>query len=155
MRDYEKKLAALEERLHKESRDLRDELTQRIDGLEEYAKKEIDVGVTKLKAEQKKREEDVDDLSDRIKSSSNSLERKVEGVEEKISDNHRDLREQILGQSKNLNEEIRKRVIEFEETLNRHVGELRTDKMDRAALAALLKEMSMRINRELDTLELQ
>ena len=155
MRDYESKLAGLEERMKKDADTLREDLEKRIESLEEYMKKELESLVSKLKAEQKKREDEDDGLKDRLKETSTSIDRRHDELEEKVSDNHRELREQVLAQSKSLNEEIRRRGGDLEALVDRHVNDLRSDKMDRAALAALLKEMSMRINRELDSLELQ
>src|SRR5215210_7153000 len=67
MRDYEKRFARLEERLIKESGDLRDDTKKRFDALELYIKQEFESLSLRLTAEQNVRGEAVDALSLGIK----------------------------------------------------------------------------------------
>jgi len=100
MQVYEKKLTRLEERLVTESAELRDDLKKRFDALELYTKKEIEALVNQVKAEQKKRDEAFEELSQRLKEGTASLERTLTQLTEKTSTGDRDLREQVLGQLK-------------------------------------------------------
>src|SRR5437868_2675049 len=56
-RDYEKRFARLEERLTKESTDLKNEVKRRFDMLENYIKKEIKTLGERIRREKKKRKD--------------------------------------------------------------------------------------------------
>src|SRR5215212_4784716 len=63
MRDYEKRFTRLEERLLKESQDLRDETRRRFDSLEAFIKSEFAAVTDRLQSEQRTRDESVQTLS--------------------------------------------------------------------------------------------
>lgn len=126
MRDYEKRFAHLEERMHKELNDLRDDSKKRFGSVEKYIKSEIE------------------SLNDTTK----SLEKKIGKVDEKLSKNSRDLRQQILDQSKSLSDDILKKHGETSAALDRVAQELGNDKADRAALSELFTEMAMRLTND-------
>jgi len=147
-REYEKRFQRLEERLIKEAADLREDLRKRFDGLEAYVKQEIESLVRNLKAEHDQRTETHNDISRELKITSQSFERKTSQIDEQLSANTRALREQILEQSKNLSDEIREKHETMTAGVNRATAELRNEKTDRAALAALFMEVAMRLNNE-------
>lgn len=148
MRDYERKFARLEERLLKESTELRDELKKRFDALEGYIGKEVDSLGDRLKAEHGERAEAVKELAQELKGLAKAMERRTGQLEEHATKSHRELRQQLFDQSKTLSEEIQQKADELAAVLARHVDELRSDKTDRTALAALFAEVSMRLNDE-------
>ena len=148
MRDYEKRFSRLEERLLKESADLRDETRKRFDALETFIKNEMEALTGRLQAEQRTREESAQNLSRELQASSKSLEKKLGDFDEQNSRGQRDLRQQILDQSKSLSDEIRHKHEEIKAALAREVAELSRDKTDRAALAALFSEVALRLNDE-------
>src|SRR5262245_26471717 len=76
-REFEKKMARLEERLAKESADLRDEIRRRFDALEGFTKKEIESLSDRLRNEQTERTEVLKEISGELKETSKSLEKKV------------------------------------------------------------------------------
>jgi DNA anti-recombination protein RmuC len=148
MRDYEKRFTRLEERLLKESSSLRDETKRRFDSLETYIKQELEALTERLTAEQTTRADAAEKLSQNIRDLSGSVEKRAAQIDEQASKNHRELRQQILEQSKSLNDEIRHKYEDLSAALAREASELRTDKTDRAALAALFTEVAMRLNNE-------
>jgi DNA anti-recombination protein RmuC len=148
MRDYEKRFSRLEERLLKESADLRDETRKRFDALETFIKNEMEALTGRLQSEQRTREESAQSLSRELQESSKSLEKKLGDFDEQNSRSQRDLRQQILDQSKSLSDEIRHKNEEIKAALAREVAELSHDKTDRAALAALFSEVALRLNDE-------
>jgi len=148
MRDYEKRFARLEERLIKESADLRDETRKRFDALEMYIKQEFESLTDRVTAEQNARGEAVEALSQGIKDTTRSFEKRTAQMDEQSSKSQRELRQQILDQSKSLNDEIRQKYEELTAALQREAAELRTDKTDRSALAALFTEVAMRLNND-------
>lgn len=148
MRDYEKRFSRLEERLLKESADLREDTRRRFDALETFIRKELDSLGDRLKSEQGTRDESVQELSRSLQETGKALERKIVQLDEQTSRNQSDLRQQILDQSKSLNDEIRQKYEELTAALEREAVELRHDKTDRSALAALFTEVALRLNNE-------
>ncbi|MGB7924954.1 MAG: hypothetical protein WCF57_17065 [Pyrinomonadaceae bacterium] len=146
MRDYEKRFSRLEERLLKESADLRDETRKRFDALETFIRNELEALTGRLQVEQRTREEAAQSLSRELQEASKSLEKKLGQADEQNSRSQRDLRQQILDQSKSLSDEIRQKHDEISAMLAREVAELGRDKTDRAALAALFSEVALRLS---------
>lgn len=148
MQDNNRRFVRLEERLVKESSDLREEFRRRHDALEAYVRKELESLNDRLKAEQSERADSARKFSRDLKDMGESFEKKTDQLAEQIATNHRDLHELILEQSKSLSEDLRQKYTEISSTLDRQVQEIRTDKTDRSALAALFTEMAMRLNNE-------
>jgi hypothetical protein len=148
MRDYEKRFARLEERLIKESGDLRDDTKKRFDALEMYVKRELESLTERLTSEQNTRTESVEALSQGIKETARAFEKRTAQMDEQSTRSQRELRQQLLEQSKSLNDEIRQKYDELTAALEREAVELRTDKTDRSALAALFTEVALRLNND-------
>lgn len=148
MRDYEKRFSRLEERLLKESHDLRDETRKRFDALETFVKSEFEAVTGRLQSEQRTRDDSVQGLSRELQETGKALERKLAQFDEQTTRTQRDLRQQILDQSKNLSDEIRQKYEELSALLDREVAELGNAKTDRASLASLFSELSLRLNNE-------
>jgi exonuclease VII large subunit len=148
MQDYEKRFGLLEERLVKECSNLRDDTTQRLDYLENYIKSEVDSFLARLKTEQTKRDESVNELAQEFRSLIKTLEKKVTELDEQTAQNQREVRQQILEQSKNLDNDIRQKSEEILTMLEREAKELRTGKTDRSTLAALFAELAVRLNND-------
>jgi len=137
MRDYEHRFARLEETLMKESADLRESTRKRFDALETYIRKEFEALESRLKSERDER----GNLGD-------VLVKRIGELHDQTSAAQRDLRGAILEQSKDLREEMERRHLEISATLERRFQELRKDKTDRAALAALFNEVALRLSDE-------
>jgi hypothetical protein len=147
-RDYERKFATLEERLLKESAELRNDLKRRFDSLEIYIKKEIEAVTDRVKAEQAGRADSMKELTRELKDLAMTMDRKTGQLDDQGARAQRELRQQLLDQSKSLSEEIQTHHKELSAALDQAVQQLRTDKTDRASLAALFMEASMRLNNE-------
>lgn len=148
MRDYEKRFSRLEERLLKESADLRDETRKRFDALETFVKSEFEAMTERLKSEQRTRDESVQTLSRELQDTGKAFDRKLAQFDEQTTRSQRDLRQQILDQSKNLSDEIRQKYEDLSALLDREVAELGNAKTDRASLASLFTEVALRLNNE-------
>jgi len=148
MRDYEKRFVRLEERLLKESADLREETKRRFDALETYIKNEVESLTDRLKAEQDQRAESAKGLGQELKDFTQSCDRKFTQLDEQAAKSQRELRQQILEQSKTLSDEIRQKHEELSAAVNREMAELSNDKTDRATLAGLFTEVALRLNNE-------
>lgn len=147
-REYEKRFNRLEERLMKESADLREDVKKRFDALETYIRKELESLTDRLKAEQNERDESTQELSNVIQAVAKDFVKRTSQLDDQLTKSQRELREQLLEQSKTLAEEIRRKTEELAATLARESHELRLEKTDRAALAAMFTELAMRLNNE-------
>jgi DNA repair exonuclease SbcCD ATPase subunit len=146
MRDYDRKFARLEERLVKETADLRDEVRRRLSALEAYMKAEVESQSDRLRAEQEGRSTADKELGRELRDSAQQFDQKLSQLDDLVARNQRDLRQQLHAQHQELVDDIRQRVEEVLGRLAHEAQELRSDKTDRKALAALLTEMAMRLS---------
>jgi DNA repair exonuclease SbcCD ATPase subunit len=148
VRETEKRFARQEERLLRESTDLREDVKKRFESLETYIKKEVESLMEQLKGERDERLESIKQLSGDLKDAVKSLEKKISQLEDQGTKNQRELRQQILDQSKSLSDEIRQKYEEISKAIGAEIQELRTDKLDRATLASFFKELAIRLTGE-------
>ena len=152
MRDLDRRFSRLEERLVKETADLRDEVRKRLATLEGYMKAEVDSLSERLRAEQDGRASADQDLGRDLRGTAQQFDQKLSQLDELVARGQRELRQQLHSQHQELSDELRRRFEDVLERLGREAGELRGDKTDRKALAALLTEMAMRLNGDLRAL---
>ena len=148
VREFERKFARLEERIIKETNDLKEDVRSRVEALEQYTKREMETLSEHLKADHDDRVESDAALSRELKDTAASLARRVTTVDEQLGKSQRELRQQILEQNQRLSDDIRKKIDEVLATLAHEAQTLRSDKADRATLAALLTEMAMRLTND-------
>ena len=149
MRDYEKRFMRVEERLTKESVDLREDTRKRFDALEAFIKAELAALAERLQAEQRTRDEAVLGLSRGVHETGQAFTAKLAELSEQSARAQSDLRQQILAQSKQLTDDIRQKQDETTALLQREVTGLNHLKTDRSSLATLLTEMALRLNNDL------
>jgi hypothetical protein len=148
MREVDRRFLRLEERILKETRDLRDDIKRRLDALEAYTNKEADALGAQLRQEHGERLDAHAKLSRELADTTTGFERRSSALDEQLARGQREIRQMILEQQQRLTEEMRVKVDEVLAALARETHELRSDKTDRVALAALLKEMAMRLTDE-------
>ncbi len=148
VREFERRFARLEERLVKETNDLKDDVRKHLEALELYARKETETLSDQIKAEHADRVESDGNLSRDLKEAARTLERRTTTLDDQLTKAQREQRQLMLEQHQRLSDEIRQKVDEVLATLAREANELRSDKADRATLASLLTEMAMRLNNE-------
>jgi vacuolar-type H+-ATPase subunit I/STV1 len=146
MRDYDRKFARLEERLAKETADLRDEVRKRLAALEAYMKTEVESLSERLRVEQDGRTSADKDLGRELRDTGQQLDQRISQLDDLVARGLRDLRQQLHAQHQELGDDIRSRVEDVLVRLAHDAQELRNDKTDRKALAALLTEMAIRLN---------
>lgn len=149
MRDYDRKFAKLEERLVKETTELRDEVKKRLGALEAYMKTEVESLSDRLRIEQDARANAAKDLARELRDTAQQFDQKTSQLDDLITRSQRDLRQQLHAHHQELGDDIRQRVEDVLARLAREAHELHDQKADRSALAALLTEMAMRLNGEL------
>jgi DNA anti-recombination protein RmuC len=148
MRDYEKRFVRLEERLMKESAELRDEVKRRLEQLESHSRVEMQTLTDRLKNEQEERASADQELTHDLREMGKTSDRKLAQLDEQTVKSARDLRLQLLEQSKQLSEDLRHKFDALATTIEREASELRGDKTDRAALAGLFTEMALRLSHD-------
>jgi len=148
MRDYERRFSVLEERLLKEASDLRGEMNRRMDVLEGFVKKEIELLLGRLKVEQADRADAVKELGLELKTATKTIEKRIATLDEVVSSGNRELRQQLLAQAKALSDDSQKRHQEITAALERRASQLQGDKIDREALAGMLTEVALRLKGE-------
>jgi Skp family chaperone for outer membrane proteins len=145
-RDYEKRLAQMDDKLAREISDVREEILKRIDGLEVYIKKEMKALSDRLKNEAGDRTEGDKELTKEFRDASASLNKKIVQVDEDLAKSSTDLRDHILDQSKRLSTEIQEKYEQTSKDLKQAVRDLSDAKVDRSALAAFFTEIAMRLS---------
>jgi hypothetical protein len=148
-RDYERRLARLEDRVMKETTDLRDEMKKRFDSLESYIKKEVALIDERLRAERDERDKSNQEISQVITVLARSFEKRAADIDERISKESKEVRDQMLAQYNTLMDEILRKHKELGALLDREARELRVDKVDRFALAMMFNEVALRLNNDL------
>jgi DNA repair exonuclease SbcCD ATPase subunit len=149
VRDIDRRFGRIEERLTRETSDLKDDVRRRVEALELYARKETESLAGQIRSERDDRAEAADALSRELKESARALERRIAALDEQLAKSQREMRQLLLEQHQRLSDDIRQRVDDVLAALARETHALRTDKADRAAIATLLTEMAMRLTNEL------
>ena len=148
MREVDRRFARLEERISKETRDLKEDLKRRLDALEAFTTKETETLAGEIRQERGDRVEANARLARELADTAGAFERRSTGLDEQLAKGQREIRQHILEQQQRLSEDMRERIDEVLAALARETHELRNDKTDRMALASLLKEMAMRLTDE-------
>lgn len=148
MRDVDRRFARLEERIVKETRDLKDDIKRRLDALEAHAAKETETLAGDLRQERSDRVDANARLARELTDTAGAFERRSTSLDEQMARGQREIRQHILEQQQRASDDLRARIDEVLAALARETHELRNDKTDRMALASLLKEMAMRLTDE-------
>jgi DNA anti-recombination protein RmuC len=149
VRDTDKKLARLEERLLKEQEELKEDAQRRCESLEVFVKQEMESLAERLHAEHNTRDQALRALTQELKEAVSGFEKRTTQLDEQTAKAQRELRQQILDQSKTLRDECRGQYRQLSEAVSRALQELRVEKADRDALAALFAELAVRLRHEL------
>ena len=150
MRDYEKRFVRLEDTVTKALETLREDMTKRLDTLSNYIKEETDSLGQRIKSEKAERAESVKEITREIKDGAKIVEKKLSQLEDQMSDGHAELRAKMLEHSKSVSAEIDKLRRDTTAALNREVEVLREEKTDRAGLADLFNEFSLRLKNKFE-----
>jgi hypothetical protein len=148
LRELDRRFARLEERLVRETGQLREDLKARLEASDAHARTEADSLADQIRAERADRGDAHDNLARELKDTTRGLDRRTIALDDQLSRGLRDLRQQVLDQHQRLEDEVRRRTDELLATLTREVQALRAGKTDRSALAALLNEMALRLTDE-------
>ncbi|MGH9676311.1 MAG: hypothetical protein ACRD36_04350, partial [Candidatus Acidiferrum sp.] len=123
---------------------------KRFDALESFVGQELESLGQRLKTEKTDRAEGLKELTRETKDAAKTLDKKLSQLEDQLAAAQGDLRARILEQSKSLAGEIYKSQEEMESALEKESSVLREEKTDRAMLADLFSELSLRLKDELE-----
>lgn len=147
-REHDRRLAQLEQHLLREASDLRHDLKRRFESLELYIQKEVESLTNRLSKEQDVRGESVTRLTQDLTQLGATLEEKARRLEQQASQAQSHLLQQLTEQTGELAADVRARHAEATSAIERAVRDLRAEKTDRTALAAILLEASQRLANE-------
>jgi len=148
MREYAQRFAQLEERLLRETSELKGEVCRRLESAETYTKQEIESLADRQKSERTERTELVERISRNLSEETMALERRLVHSDEQLATDLREVRQSLLERHRNLLDELTQCVGRLETLQNRRMDEIHASSVDRLALANLLSEVSMRIRGE-------
>jgi hypothetical protein len=149
MREYEGRFARLEDNVAKELADLRDAAKKRADAIEGYARGEFEALQARLRNERDDRTAGLRQVARDLNELSSAITKKIEDVDEQAVQAHRQLRIELLELSKTFTEDLASKQEQMSALVDKRFHELRKGKTDRAALATLLNEMSLKLSGEL------
>jgi hypothetical protein len=146
MREYESRFVRLEDNVAKELADIRETSRKRSDAIESYLRNEFDSLQARLKNEREDRTAGSRQLARDLSELGETLRQKMGEFEEQTASSHRQFRLELLELSKTFSSDLSRKQDEVTALLERRFQELRKGKTDRASLATLLTEMSMKLN---------
>jgi len=149
-RDLDDRLGKSEQRILRELGELRTALDRRVDTLEAYVKEEVASFGRRLAAEQTARSDSDTDLESSINDLGRSMERKLTAARDANEESARELRQSVLERSNALRDELSAKASELFEAIETAAAELQHRKTDRAALAALLNDVALRLSADDD-----
>jgi uncharacterized protein YicC (UPF0701 family) len=148
LKEFEKRFTRLEERVGRETEEIRSDLKKRFDTLEAYIRNEIETFSGRLKKEQESRAAAGEALQEEIKTKMTAVDSRIEALDTLLGDTTRNLRQQLLDQSKALSEEIQAKAEQAAVNLDQAMGNLQGEKVDRATLSSFLVELAVRLSDE-------
>jgi len=145
-RDIDRRFQRLEDRLLKETAELKDDIRKRLTTLEQFVKQEAASLAERIKTEHDERTDATKDLARDARDTAKAFEKKTGQIDDQVGKVQRELRQQILDARQSLTDDLRQKIDDVLLRLSQESADLRTEKTDRATLAALLNEMAMRLS---------
>lgn len=150
MRDYQRRFDALESTMTTAAERLRQDFSGRIDGLESFVRRELELLGERLSGERRERTEEREKLGADIADNRRRLEESINRLDEQTAHEARSLRAALQEKSAELAELLQHNRDDFNSMLARQANSLEDRKVSREDLASLLSEVALRLNRDLD-----
>jgi DNA repair exonuclease SbcCD ATPase subunit len=148
IREFGQRLSRIEERLSKETDELKAEVRRRLDSLEAYTRQEVSDLGERLRTERSERTESGTRLSQALADSMKSLERRLTESDERMANALRELRQATFDRIKSVLDDLAEQIGKLEASQNRHLEEVRDRSIDRFEFAGLLTELALRVRGE-------
>jgi len=145
MRDYDRRFASTEERLARESSNLREDLGRRLLATEQYLRAELETLTGSLRSEERERLPGVRDAMDAVAALNRELSDRVAALADHTAQQQRELRALLQETHRTLAEELVRRHEDVSDALRREALDLRGAKADRTAIAAMFAEFAQRL----------
>ena len=149
MREYAQQFLQLEDRLARETAELKAEFGRRMESQEVHNRQALDSLAERLNAERDERAESEERISRDLSESLKSLDRRLRLAHDGIARDQRELRQFTLERHLSLADEMRYSLAAAGTLQGRRLEELRANAVDRFALADLLAELALRIRGDL------
>ncbi len=150
MRDYQRRFDQLESNINAASEHLRTDLSNRIESLEAFVRRELELLGERLVNERRERAEEREDATAEMQELKRRFEESLSRLDEQTATEARAIRGALQEKSLELIQVIQQSRDEFNSMLTRQANQLEDRKVGREDLAALLSEVALRLNRELD-----
>ncbi|WHZ23666.1 MAG: hypothetical protein OJF47_002778 [Nitrospira sp.] len=146
VRDHERRFTKLEAQLLAEAVQLRNDLKQRFDQLEQHIRKEVETLTAHLTNERHTRAASVDRMTKELESLAGVLQSSTAALQDQSEQAHRNLRNDLQSEATALREDFGHKHTELSAAVETAVQRLSAQKTDRASLAALFQELSQRLS---------
>ena len=147
-RAHERRFEQLEQHLLREAADLRQDLKRRFDTLEAYIKNEVDALTSRFAQEQDTRGQSVNRLGEELTVLTTALGTTARQLEQRTTEIQTQFQRQLAERVDALENEMLARQAQVTSAFDRTVHELRAEKTDRSALAALFMEASKQLSED-------
>lgn len=149
MRDYDRRLREVGERLDGEIQHLRQEQHTRGDRMEAFIRVELERLHAELRREREERLAAQQQQSDKIETLGREITGQIDALRAALGDETRAREAALLAQSSEVLDALEERARTLTETLQRERDRLQDEKTNRDELAQLFSELALRLNREL------
>ncbi|MDH3588616.1 MAG: hypothetical protein OEQ74_04360 [Gammaproteobacteria bacterium] len=150
MRDYQHRFDDLEANISATSENLRNDLSNRIENLETFVRRELELLGERLVNDRRERAEQREDNVAEMQEVRRRFDESLVRLDEQTANETRAIRGALQEKSLELVQVIQQSRDEFNSMLSRQANQLEDRKVSREDLAALLSEVALRLNRELD-----
>src|SRR5215831_11226874 len=148
IREYAQRFLQMEERIARETAELKAEICRWIQLLEAQSRQELESLADRLNTERGERADAEERIRRELNDSVILLDRRLRQSEERGDKDIRELGQLALDRHKNLSDELRQSLAAAGTQHGRRLEELRAGAVDRLALADLFAEFSLRIRGE-------
>ena len=150
MRDYQRRFDTLESNISAANEHLRNDLSNRIESLEAFVRGEMELLGERLVNERRERSEEREAIDADSRETRRRLDDSLSRLDEQTTLETRAIRAALQEKSLELVQVIQQSRDDFNSMLSRQANQLEDRKVGREDLAALLSEVALRLNRELD-----
>lgn len=150
MRDYQRRFDTLEAGITAANDHLRNDISNRIENLESYVRREMELLGERLINERRERSEERENSAAELQDARRRIEESLSRLDEQSATEARAIRSALEDKSREFAQVIQQSRDDFNSMLGRQANELEDRKVGREDLAALLSEVALRLNRELD-----
>lgn len=150
MRDYERRLAELSDRLASEAARLSEEQSARLAKLDTFLRSELERLTNQDRQERQERAAAIEDLAGRLTALQRDLSTRISDLDGRVSQEALDLRGALREQAAEQAEALLRTRQELTAGLERERARLHDEKTSRDELAQLFTELALRLNRDMD-----